>query len=267
MVVDAYALVFAMLELRFFRSASFSATNLIAFLTFFSLLGFTFSNTLYFQQIRGYSAFETGLLALPATLAIVAVAPLAGRLAGTRGPRLPIALGTTMAGSALLLLLGLRVDTAYSGIWWIFTLFGGGLGLIMAPIAAAAVAGMPQTQSGLASAILNTSRQVGGAVGIALLGAVFASRFRAALPPAVRAHASVTTGGFQVTDPPGRRLVGAAFISGLHAGYLVAGSVLLACALLAVTLLNALHPQAGPPSASTPQAAEVAHRVRATDSS
>jgi len=266
-VVDAYALVFAMLELRFFRSASFSATNLIAFLTFFSLLGFTFSNTLYFQQIRGYSAFETGLLALPATLAIVAVAPLAGRLAGTRGPRLPIALGTTMAGSALLLLLGLRVDTAYSGIWWIFTLFGGGLGLIMAPIAAAAVAGMPQTQSGLASAILNTSRQVGGAVGIALLGAVFASRFRAGLPPAVRAHASVTTGGFQVTDPPGRRLVGAAFISGLHAGYLVAGSVLLACALLAVTLLNALHPQAGPPSASTPQAAEVAHRVRATDSS
>ncbi len=60
-----------MLELRFFRSASFSGTNLIGFLTFFALLGFTFFNTLYFQEIRGYSAFGAGLLGLPATIAIV----------------------------------------------------------------------------------------------------------------------------------------------------------------------------------------------------
>src|SRR6266545_4186951 len=127
-----------MIELRFFRSAAFSGTNLIAFLTFFSLIGFTFFNTLYFQEIRGYSAFEAGLLGLPATLAIVVMAPLAGRLAGARGPGLPIAVGTAMAGSALLLLLGLRLDTAYSSIWWIFALFGGGLGLVFAPTAASA---------------------------------------------------------------------------------------------------------------------------------
>src|ERR687888_1058170 len=67
-----------MIDLRLFRSASFSGTNQVAFLTFFSLLGFTFFNTLYFQEIRGYSAFHAGLLGLPATLAIVVVAPLAG---------------------------------------------------------------------------------------------------------------------------------------------------------------------------------------------
>jgi MFS family permease len=75
-----------MIELRLFGSPSFSGTNLIAFLTFFALLGFTFFNTLYFQEIRGYSAFHAGLLILPATIAIVAMAPLAGRLAGARGP-------------------------------------------------------------------------------------------------------------------------------------------------------------------------------------
>jgi peptidoglycan biosynthesis protein MviN/MurJ (putative lipid II flippase) len=112
------------------------------------------------------------------------------------GPGLPIALGTALAGSGLLALLWLRLDTPYSHIWWTFALFGAGLGLVTAPMAAAAVAGMPPSQSGVASAILNTSRQVGGAVGIALLGAVFSAasappcRRRSATPPAVPPAAS-----------------------------------------------------------------------------
>jgi EmrB/QacA subfamily drug resistance transporter len=229
-----------MLELRFFRSASFSGTNLIAFLTFFALLGFTFFNTLYFQEIRGYSAFGAGLLSLPATIAIVLIAPLAGRFAGARGPGLPIALGTALAGSGLLALLWLHLDTPYSHIWWTFALFGAGLGLVTAPMAAAAVAGMPPWQAGVASAILNTSRQVGGAVGIALLGAIFSTRFRAALPPPVRDAAEGATGGFQIPDPALRRVIGEAFVSALHAGYLFAGGALLLGTVLALTLLGAL---------------------------
>ena len=229
-----------MLELRFFRSASFSGTNLIAFLTFFALLGFTFFNTLYFQEIRGYSAFGAGLLGLPATIAIVLIAPLAGRFAGARGPGLPIALGTALAGSGLLALLWLQLDTPYSHIWWTFALFGAGLGLVTAPMAAAAVAGMPPWQAGVASAILNTSRQVGGAVGIALLGAIFSTRFRAALPPPVRDAAEGATGGFQIPDPALRRVIGEAFVSALHAVYLFAGGALLLGTVLALTLLGAL---------------------------
>ncbi len=95
----------------------------------------------------------------------------------------------------------------------------------------------------MASAILNTSRQVGGAVGIALLGAVFSSRFRAALPPGVGDAASGATGGFQVPDPAFRRVIGDAFVSALHAGYLEAGLALLTGTVLAVTLLGALRRQ------------------------
>ncbi|HKE99979.1 MAG TPA: MFS transporter [Actinomycetes bacterium] len=238
-----------MIELRFFRSAPFSGTNLVAFLTFFSLLGFTFFNTLYFQEIRGYSAFHTGLLGLPATIAVVVVAPLAGRLAGARGAGLPIVVGTAMAGVALLLLTGLRVDTDYTSIWWIFGLFGAGLGLILAPMTEAAVAGLPRSQAGLASGILNTSRQVGGSVGIALLGAVFANRFRDALPPAVRARAGGAAGGFQTVDPGSRRMIGDAFVTGLHAGYRVAGIALLVATVVAWLLIGAFRgpaPVAGP---------------------
>jgi hypothetical protein len=182
------------------------------------------------------------------------MAPLAGRLAGARGPGLPIAVGTAMAGSALLLLLGLRLDTGYGSLWWIFALFGAGLGLVLAPTAEAAVAGMPRSQAGLASGILNTSRQVGGAVGIALLGAVFSSRFRASLPPVVRAHAGAS-GGFQQVTPGLRRVVGDAFVSGLHAGYLVAGGVMLASTLLAVALLQAFRARPAAAAAGEPEAA------------
>jgi EmrB/QacA subfamily drug resistance transporter len=244
-----------MIELGLFRSAAFSGTNLIAFLTFFSLIGFTFFNTLYFQEIRGYSAFDAGLLSLPATLAIVVMAPLAGRLAAARGPGLPIAAGTAMAGCALLLLLGMRLDTPYGSIWWIFSLFGAGLGLVFAPTAASAVAGMPQSQAGLASGMLNTSRQVGGAVGIALLGAVFSNRFRGALPAEVRARTDGASGGFQAVPPGVRRAVGEAFVSGIHAGYLLAGGALLVGTLLAITLLGAFRARPASPLAAEPQAA------------
>src|SRR5919197_3401168 len=244
-----------MLELRFFRSAAFSGTNLIAFLTFFSLIGFTFFNTLYFQEIRGYSAFHAGLLGLPVTLAIVVMAPLAGRLAGARGPGLPIAAGTAMAGTAVLLLLGLQLDTPYGSIWWILVLFGAGLGLVFAPTAASAIAGLPRSQAGLASGILNTSRQVGGSVGIALLGAGFGNRFRGALPAEVRANMGGASGGFQAVPPAVRRVVGEAFVTGIHAGYLVAGSALLVGTLLAVTLLSAFHPRPAAAPAAEPQPA------------
>jgi EmrB/QacA subfamily drug resistance transporter len=246
-----------MIELRFFRSRSFAGTNLIAFLTFFALFGFTFFNTLYFQEIRGYSAFRAGLLVLPSSLAIVAMAPLAGRIAGARGPGLPIAAGTVLAATAFLTLLRLRLDSPYGDIWWSFALFGAGLGLSLAPMATAAVAGMPPAQAGVASAVLNTCRQVGGAVGIALLGAIFSNRFRAALPPPVRAHAGGAAGGFQAASPALHRIVGDAFVSAVHVGYLLSAVTGLVCATLAVGLLGPFRRQPAPalPAGRSPAAA------------
>jgi EmrB/QacA subfamily drug resistance transporter len=126
-----------MLALRFFRDASFSSANTVALLVGFALLGFMFFNTLYFQTVQGYSPLQAGLRSLPNTLAVVVMAPLAGRLASRFGYRVPVVAGTLLAGTALLELLRIQVDTPYADLWWNFVLLGAGLGLTISPVVTA----------------------------------------------------------------------------------------------------------------------------------
>ncbi|MGH9205414.1 MAG: MFS transporter, partial [Acidimicrobiales bacterium] len=151
-----------LLDLRYFRNPSFAGAASIAVLAFLALFGFIFFNTLYLQQVRGYSAVEAGLATLPTTGLIMFVSPLSGRLTARRGPRLPI----TVAGFAILFGLVVLFHTTptvslailFSG----YVLVGLGIGLINPPITNAAIAGMPPEQAGVASAVTGASRQVGG---------------------------------------------------------------------------------------------------------
>ena len=161
-----------LIELRFFRSAPFSGATVIAVSAFAAFSGFLFINTLYLQDVRGYSALDAGLCTLPMALAALACSPLSGRAVGGRGPRLPLLVaGVCMVASALVLTT-LTPTTSLLELLCVYAVFGIGFGSVNAPITYAAVSGMPNNQAGVAAAVASTSRQVGQALGVAVTGSI-----------------------------------------------------------------------------------------------
>jgi EmrB/QacA subfamily drug resistance transporter len=164
-----------LIEVRFFRSVPLSGATVIAIAAFAGLGGFLFLNTLYLQDVRGFSALHAGLLLTPMALMYVVFAPISGRIVGARGPRLPLKVSgiAMMAGSV-----GLTALTSATAIGWIiaaYVVFGVGVGVVNAPITNTAVSGMPRSQAGVASAVASTSRQIGQALGVALAGSAVTS--------------------------------------------------------------------------------------------
>ncbi|WP_328463804.1 MFS transporter [Streptomyces sp. NBC_00448] len=168
-----------LIDVRFFRSVPFSGATVIAVCGFAALGGFLFLNTLYLQNTRGLSALDAGLYMVPMAVMCLVFAPLSGRLVGARGPRLPLVLaGITMTASGVLFA-GFDAETNNVKLFTAYVLFGIGFGLINAPITNTAVSGMPRAQSGVAAAVASTSRQVGQALGVAVLGAALAAGLHA----------------------------------------------------------------------------------------
>jgi EmrB/QacA subfamily drug resistance transporter len=164
-----------LIDLRFFRSAPFTGATVIAVCAFAALGGLLFVNTLYLQDVRGYSALHAGLYTLPMAAMTVVFAPLSGRIVGARGPRLPL----LVAGAAItisgIMLIRLTSITPMSWLILAYVIFGIGFGLVNAPITNTAVSGMPRSQAGVAAAIASTSRQVGSALGVAVVGSAVLS--------------------------------------------------------------------------------------------
>ena len=164
-----------LIDPRFFRSAPFSGATVIAVSAFAALGGFLFLSTLYLQNVRGLSAWDAGLWMLPMAVPTFLCAPLSGRLVGSRGPRLPLLIaGGAMTVSGFLFAL-LEAETSDVTLFIGYVLFGIGFGFVNAPITNTAVSGMPVAQAGVASAVASTSRQLGQALGVAVIGAVLAA--------------------------------------------------------------------------------------------
>jgi EmrB/QacA subfamily drug resistance transporter len=164
-----------LLELRFFRSVPFSGATLTAVSGLAALAGFLFLNSLYLQEARGFSALHAGLLTLPMAVVTAVCAPLAGRLVGSRGPRLPLVIAGVGIAVSGVVLAGITATTPISLLMVGYVCFGVGFGMLNAPITNAAVSGMPREQAGLAAAVASTSRQVGISLGVAVIGAVVAA--------------------------------------------------------------------------------------------
>jgi EmrB/QacA subfamily drug resistance transporter len=162
----------ALIDPRFFHSVPFSAAIVAAVAAFGSWAAFLFTNTLALQDARGFSPVLTGLLFMPAGIAILVMSPVSGRLVGTRGTRLPMSLAGIFIVAAALVLTFTTASSPILLVIGVFALFGIGFGLVNAPITNTAVSGMPNDQGGAAAAITSTGRQIGTSLGIAVAGSI-----------------------------------------------------------------------------------------------
>ena len=162
-----------MMPLGLFRHPVFSAVSVIGFLLNAGYYGATFLLSLYFQGPLGLSPLLTGLAFVPMTGLIAVINVFAGRIAARHGARLPMVSGlcVAVAGFAALALV-LTPATDYGGLWWTLLLIGCGTALTVPPMTAALLATVDRARSGIASGVLNSLRQTGGAIGVAVLGAI-----------------------------------------------------------------------------------------------
>ncbi len=232
-----------MVDFGFFRSRTFLGANIVAFIVSFAMLAMFFFMALYMQNVRGYTPLQAGIRFLPATMMIILVAPLAGRLADRVGPRPLMTLGLLAVSGALLWQSYVTVSSAYGALLPGFVLMGVGMGFVMSPMSLAAMNAVDQAKAGVASGILSMNRMIGGTFGVAVLGAMVSTlgrseidRLLPALPSAARARlaSGLGSGGnlhhvsVQIVDA-GQR----AFVYALQYGLRVGAGVALLGALLA----------------------------------
>ena len=238
----------AMLDLSLFRNSTFAGANLASLLIMLAMLGFLFFVSLYLQAVIGYSATRAGAALLPMTIMLMFMAPVAGKLSDRGAARWLIAVGMTILAAGLAYLSRLDVDSTFTDMLPGFIAGGIGVGLSMAPSTTTAIGSVRVDKSGVASGVLNTFRQGGGALGVAILGAILTSNL----------HGEV----------PGSPAFAAAFVPGFQDALLVAAGCALAGGVIAAVTIRPVQeveieervatvigaPQGSPLSANGPQA-------------
>jgi EmrB/QacA subfamily drug resistance transporter len=183
-----------MLDVTLFENPRFTAASGSIMIAFFTLAGFTFLVSQYFQFIRGYTAFQTGLRILPVAISIAVAAVVGTRLAVQIGNKAVVAAGLFAFGLALFWIAGSAdPSTSYLILAATMILGGGGLGLITAPATEAIMGVVPKDKAGVGSAVNDATRLFGATLGVAVIGSVaaslYASRLAASVPPDLPAQA------------------------------------------------------------------------------
>jgi EmrB/QacA subfamily drug resistance transporter len=164
-----------LLELRLFRSVPFSAAIVTAVLALCGFGAFLFVTTLYLQDVRAMTSLRAGLCLLPVGVLIVVLSPLAGRMVGERGPRVPLVISGVALALGGVASLRLGADTPLPAVLGSFVLFGIAQGTVNPPISISAVAGMPVAMAGVAASLASAGRQTGTALGVAISGTILGS--------------------------------------------------------------------------------------------
>jgi MFS transporter, DHA2 family, methylenomycin A resistance protein len=186
-----------MLPLRLFRSHTFSGASFVGLAINLGFYGQLFALSLYFQHERGFSALQTGLALLPEGIFVAIASALSGRVTGRTGPRRPMLVGLTLGAVGFVGLIAAGRSTSYWILVAPLVAAGFGMAFTMPAATAAVIEAAPADRAGIASGVLNASRQAGGAIGVALLGTLIA---------------------------------GGAFVTGLHAAMAVSAASFLAAA-------------------------------------
>ncbi|HLO36132.1 MAG TPA: DHA2 family efflux MFS transporter permease subunit, partial [Candidatus Deferrimicrobium sp.] len=243
-----------MLDIRLFRNPRFSAASLSVTLVYFSLMGVLFFLTQYLQGVLGLTALETGVRFVPLAIGVILSAPISAKLTGRFGAKIATSLGLLVTAGSLALLATVQVGSSDLLIGSVLAIGGFGLGIAMTPATDAIMGALPKEQAGVGSAVNDTTREIGGAIGVAVLGSVFsavyASRMTevaAALPADVGSVVRDSIGGAlavagQVSGTSGAAIVEAArsaFVDGMATASLIGMGFALAGALVAYVWLPA----------------------------
>ncbi|GLV60102.1 MFS transporter [Dictyobacter sp. S3.2.2.5] len=183
-----------MLPLKLFQERTFSATNIVAVCQTFTFMGFLFVVSLFLQQVKHYSPSLTGLALLPSFGCSLLATSFSGRLMASMGVKRVMVLGLLLAALGCFGFVIIDNRTSYVLLACLTAILGGGLALVLPTMTESAMSHAPKAQSGIASGMLNVSRQVGGVIGVAILGTL-------------------------VGNPQ-------TFLSGMHLAFVVAGGVL-----------------------------------------
>jgi EmrB/QacA subfamily drug resistance transporter len=236
-----------MVELTLFRSRAFSGGTATMMLWAFGIFGIYFFTSIYLQDILGFSPTKAGLAFVPMALCLAATASLSGPLYTKFGAHRMVAAGMAVMAVGLYLFSVLGAGATFTSLMPGFLLFGFGSGLMQVPLTNAVLQGQPPERSGVASALLNASREVAGLLGITVIGAVLRARQGDALR-----HGTAPAG---------------AFLDGYHAGLLVTVALVAAGAVISFLALRRAGTEAPVPAAEpvpaapqSPQLAQAVHR-------
>jgi EmrB/QacA subfamily drug resistance transporter len=256
-----------MLDVRLFRNPRFTAASGAIALAFFGLFGFIFLITQYFQVVLSYDPLRAGVATLPFALVTGLVSPAAIALMKRVGTKAVVTTGLALMSAGFVVAAGTSVDSAYWGrIITAMILIAAGLALTASPATEAIMGALPPGQAGVGSAVNDTTRELGGTLGVAIVGSVMSSAYSSHVLTALTklgAPAAVTSAAQQSVVaglraaaylPPGLRGFAAdaarqAFVAGLHTGSLVAAGATAVAALATLAFLPARVrlPVAAPP--------------------
>jgi EmrB/QacA subfamily drug resistance transporter len=243
-----------MLKLRFFRQAGFSGAVMSTATMTFGLMGMLFVMTQFLQFQLGYSALQAGIRMLPAAGAIVVVAPLSAVVVGRLGTKLTVALGLAIVAGGLWQISGATVTTTYSGVVIGAIMIGVGAGLVMPASTGSLMGTLPLEHTGVGSATNGTFLNIGGALGVAILGSIMATRYQHQLGASAAVHVLPATvqqtalgslgAALQVAAHAGGLLgttlataARAAFMSGMSMALEIAAGVVLGGVVVALVVL------------------------------
>jgi EmrB/QacA subfamily drug resistance transporter len=243
-----------LLPMEFFANPRFSAASIAIALAFFALLGSMFLVTQYMQSVAGYSALGSGLRYIPLAATLFVAAPIGPRLVHHIGSKIVVATGLTTAAVGLALLVRVDTSSGFTPLLISQVVMAAGLGLSLAPATEAIMGSLPPSQAGVGSAVNDTTRELGGALGVAVLGSLFASRYIDHLRPSTElltddarhvaldsiAGADMVAGTIEGDVGLALRQQAAeAFVAGLHAAAITAAAVALIGAVIVLACLPA----------------------------
>jgi EmrB/QacA subfamily drug resistance transporter len=242
-----------MLDVAFFKNPRFTAASNGIMLVFFAMFGAAFLFTQYLQFVLGFTPLQAGVRFLPFAATILIVSPSSARIVHRLGTKLVVGFGLALVALGLIVVTGLDATSSYwPDVVWRFILLAIGMALTMAPATESIMGSLPRAKAGVGSAVNDTTRQVGGALGVAVIGSVLASTYSAGVSQFLRGK-NVPTGeaqayahstlGYALTAGKGvtglAQAATSAFVDGMHSGVLVGAAAAIAGSIIAFVFLPA----------------------------